>query len=148
MFHILTDKNQQMIKVKINIKKNENNNINDKKKIKIIKKNIVTDSINSQQKIKIDKNKIYNSNSSQMTFLKNKGVIPKIYKKTENNFFNNNNKNEIFIKSLENFDSYRSNSNNILKDNKINLKKNIDYNMRSEYIINRYKNKLSNYNYI
>ena len=106
----------------------------------------MTDSINSQQKIKIDKNKIYNSNSNQIAFLKNKGVISKIYKKTENNFSNNNNKNEIFIKSLENFDTYRSNSNNILKDNKINLKKNIDYNMRSEYIINRYKNKLSNYN--
>ena len=32
MFHILTDKNQQMIKVKLNLKKNENNNINDKKR--------------------------------------------------------------------------------------------------------------------
>ena len=38
------------------------------------------------------------------------------------------------------FDTHRSNSNNILEDNKISLiKKNIDYNMRTEYMINKYK---------
>jgi hypothetical protein len=81
-----------------------------------------------------------------MRSIKNKGVISKINKKTLNNF-SNNNKDEIFIKSLVKFDTHRSNSNNILEDNKISLiKKNIDYNMRTEYMINKYKNKLSNYN--
>ena len=106
----------------------------------------MTDSINCQQKIKINKNKIYNSNSYQIRSIKNKGVISKINKKTLNNF-SNKNKDEIFIKSLVKFDTHRSNSNNILEDNKISLiKKNIDYNMRTEYMINKYKNKLSNYN--
>ena len=144
--NFLTERNQPVIKVKTNLKKNENNIINEKKKIKIINKNIMTDSINGQQKIKINKNKIYNSNSYQMRSIKNKGVISKINKKTLNNF-SNNNKDEIFIKSLVKFDTHRSNSNNILEDNKISLiKKNIDYNMRTEYMINKYKNKLSNYN--
>ena len=145
--NLLTERNQPMIKVKLNLKKNDYKINNDKKKIKIMKKFIMNnDSINEKQKIKLDKNKIYNSNSNQMTSIKNKGVLSKINKKNEN-FISNKNKNDIFVKSLENFDTHRSNSNNILKNTKISLiKKNIDYNMNTDYMINRYKNKISDYN--
>ena len=144
--NLLTERIPPMIKVKINLKKNDLRINNTQKQAKIINKNTINDSINKKQKIKQDKNKIYISNSNHLTNTKFKGVISKLNKKNENSN-SNNNKNDIFMKSLEKFDTRRSNSNNILKDSKISLiKKNMDYNMNTDYIINKYKNKLSNYN--
>ena len=150
--NLQTERIPPMIKVKINMKKN-NNKINiDKNKNNNIVKTIINNSDNLKQKIKIDKNKI--CYLKQKANIVNKGILYNNnikYQKHNivNNLINDSNSNnkDFFFKSVEKFDTYRSHSNNILKDNKINLiKNNIDYKMQTDYIIKKYKNKLSNYN--
>ena len=147
-----TERIPPIIKVKINMKKN-NNKINiDKNKNSNIKNNIINNTENQKQKIKIDKNKI--CYLKQKANIENKGILyNNNIKYQKNNIVNNliyddNSTNrDFFYKSIEKFDTYRSHSNNILKNNKINLiKKNIDYNIHTDYVIKKYKNKLSNYN--
>ena len=147
-----TERIPPIIKVKINMKKN-NNKINiDKNKNSNIKNNIINNTENQKQKIKIDKNKI--CYLKQKANIENKGILyNNNIKYQKHNIVNNliyddNSTNrDFFYKSIEKFDTYRSHSNNILKNNKINLiKKNIDYNIHTDYVIKKYKNKLSNYN--
>ena len=147
-----TERIPPIIKVKINMKKN-NNKINiDKNKNSNIKNNIINNTENQKQKIKIDKNKT--CYLKQKANIENKGILyNNNIKYQKHNIVNNliyddNSTNkDFFYKSIEKFDTYRSHSNNILKNNKINLiKKNIDYNIHTDYVIKKYKNKLSNYN--
>ena len=149
---LLTERVPPIIKVKINMKKN-NNKINiDKIKNNIIKKNIINNSENQKQKIKIDKNKIcylkQKANNEKKGILYSNNIK---YQKLNivNNLINDDNSTnkDFLFKSIEKFDTYRSHSNNIFKNSKINLiKKNIDYNINTDYVIKKYKNKLSNYN--
>ena len=150
--NLQTERIPPMIKVKINMKKNNNKKNIDKNKNNNIVKTIINNSDNLKQKIKIDKNKI--CYLKQKANIVNKGILYNNnikYQKHNivNNLINDSNSNnkDFFYKSVEKFDTYRSHSNNILKDNKINLiKNNIDYKMQTDYIIKKYKNKLSNYN--
>ena len=150
--NLQTERIPPMIKVKINMKKNNNKKNIDKNKNNNIVKTFINNSDNLKQKIKIDKNKI--CYLKQKANIVNKGILYNNnikYQKHNiiNNLINDSNSNnkDFFYKSVEKFDTYRSHSNNILKDNKINLiKNNIDYKMQTDYIIKKYKNKLSNYN--
>ena len=148
--NLLTERIPPMIKVKINMKKNYAK-VNNKNLIRKndINKNQIKNSENKNKNIKIDKNKIFYlkqkakiDNKSKIYNSNNKNII-------KNNLINNNiEKNrDFFIKSIEKLNTLRSHSNNIMKDNKINIiKKNINHNINSEYLSNKYKNRLSNYN--
>ena len=145
---LLTERLPQMIKVKINIKKKEQKNIKEiRDTITNINKNILLKRLQYKNiKKKIDKNKISYLNHKPK--LDSGGIVynKSIVNNNTINENNNDNKHKV-IKSLENFDTYRGKSNNLLKDKKINLiKKNLDYNLYSDYIINKYKNKLAKYN--
>ena len=137
----------RMIKVKINMKKNDNNKIN------IDKQKSNNNAIKNQEKqnITIDKKLSYLKKKAKIdnkNVLYNNSIkISKNYE-TNNKLINDDNINrDLYIKNLEKFDTYRSHSNNMLKDNKINLiKNNLDYNIHTDYLIDKYNNKSSNYN--
>ena len=150
--NLLTERIHPIIKVKINMKKNEKKIIKRQTKINTINKNILKNSEKEKTNIKKpDNNK--NFYLKQKVTLDNIGMTYNYNKKnlinhnSINNNFNNGNGN-IPIKSVENLNKHRSNSINTIKENKINLvKKNKEKeNMLSNYAINKYKNKLSNYN--
>ena len=148
--NLLTERIPKMIKVKINMKKNyikiDNKNLIRKNNIN---KNIIKNPEIKYKDIKINKNKI--SYLKQKAKIDNKSCLYNTNKKNvfKNNLINNNTEtnHDYIMKSIEKLDTLRSHSNNNLKDQKINLiKKNINNNINSGYLINKYKNRLSNYN--
>ena len=147
--HLLTERIPQMIKVKINMKKNGSKINKNKIKINNINKKLLKNSEKQQQNIRIDKNKI--SLLKQKAKIDNKDAIYNHNKKKliSNNLINNSSvtNRDYKIKYEIKSNTYRSHSNNMLKDKKISLtKKNIDNNIHTDYMINKYKNKISNYN--
>ena len=137
--NLLTERVPSKIKVKINMDKNYKTINHVKNKSYIRNKNQIIKYLDNQkQKIRIDKTKflflIQKINLENKDNLNNKN---KNFGKM--NIANNNNTNFV-IKTIEKLDTYRSNPNKLLKDNKIKLFK------KKDYIINEYKNKSSNYN--
>ena len=148
--NLLTERLPQIIKVKINMKKCNNKNNKNQYMNKNKNNNMNKNTENPKQVKKIIKNKISFAEQNTENNYK-KAFNDKNEKDKKMEFINNNlideNKKDFRIKSLQKINTYRSNSNNILKDNKINLmKKNIDYNIQTNYIFDKYKNKFPNYN--
>ena len=148
--NLLTERLPQIIKVKINMKKCNNKNNKNQYMNKNKNNNMNKNTKNPKQVKKIIKNKISFAEQNTENNYK-KAFNDKNEKDKKMEFINNNlideNKKDFRIKSLQKINTYRSNSNNILKDNKINLmKKNIDYNIQTNYIFDKYKNKFPNYN--
>jgi len=148
--NLLTERIHPIIKVKINMKKNERKINNKLTKINAVNKNILK---NSEK----EKTNIKKSDNTKNLYLKQKAKFDNIdmtYNYIKNNLINKNlininDNNKISLKqSIEKLNKHRSNSNNAIKENKINLvKKNKDKeNMHSNYAINKYRNKLSQYN--
>ena len=148
--NLLTERIHPIIKVKINMKKNERKINGKQTKINAVNKNILKNS--EKEKMNITK-----SDNTKNLYLKQKAKFDNIdmtYNYIKNNLINKNlininDNNRISLKqSVEKLNKHRSNSINAIKENKINLvKKNKDKeNMHSNYAINKYKNKLSQYN--
>ena len=148
--NLLTERIHPIIKVKINMKKNERKINNKQTKINAVNKNILKNS--EKEKMNIKK-----SDNTKNLYLKQKAKFDNIdmtYNYIKNNLINKNlininDNNKISLKqSVEKLNKHRSNSINAIKENKINLvKKNKDKeNMHANYAINKYRNKLSQYN--
>ena len=148
--NLLTERLPQIIKVKINMKKCNNKNNKNQYMNKNKNNNMNKNTENPKQVKKIIKNKIsfaeQNTENNYKKAFNDKNEKDKKIESINNNLIDENKK-DFRIKSLQKINTYRSNSNNILKDNKINLmKKNIDYNIQTNYIFDKYKNKFPNYN--